>query len=197
VVQRQPARGDGPDPSVFERQYVRWADAVLRYLVHLVGPGPAAEDLFQESWEHALRHWDQLRDMERFGPWVYRIARNLAFNYKRQFNRQGQVWIMSDLAAPGDDPPEALLTGAPDPAPNPGGQALASQRREMLLEAMRRLDLQTQEMLQLRYFEQFTLAEVAMVLDVPLGTVCAKVHRALRTIQQHLSRQGIHGLDQV
>jgi RNA polymerase sigma-70 factor (ECF subfamily) len=52
-------------------------------------------------------------------------------------------------------------------------------------------------MLQLRYFEGFSLAEIAQLLDVPLGTVCTKIHRSLKTIQDSLVAQGIRTMEEI
>jgi RNA polymerase sigma-70 factor (ECF subfamily) len=96
----QYAEGGG---LVFAEFYEQWSAAVYRYLVHLVGNSGAADDLFQETWASALEHHHQLRDPKLFAVWIFRIARNAAFNEMRKSRRKCQVWILSNLAAPEDE----------------------------------------------------------------------------------------------
>jgi RNA polymerase sigma-70 factor (ECF subfamily) len=181
--------------DAFDRLYARWSAVVYRYAVHLVGPGPPADDLFQETWMKAIEHQSQLRDPHRFRPWIMRIARNLAFNQARGSRRRGQVWILSNLgigddASPGSDP----VSQCPDVAPDPREVAIDAERRRILQDLLAGLEPKVQEMLQLRYFESLTLAEVAEILGIPLGTVCTKTYRALRTIRDRMQRRGYPGL---
>ena len=146
----------------------------------------------------AFEHRDQLRDAARFRPWILRIARNLAFNRLRQRHNTLQIWAVSDLAGPGDaEEAEGLLEKEPSAERDPRERAIGSQRREIVAEAMTELDQVTQEMLQLRYFQECTLPEIAEMLGAPLGTVCTKVHRGLKAIRERLKRQGLSGLEDV
>lgn len=186
----------------FEEHYGEWSDPVYRYLIHLVGSPSAAEDLFQETWMKAFERRGQLRNADHFGPWVLRIARNVAFNSLRQRKKKVQVWILSNLASVGGrdpqaDPPEDLIDRQASATPSPRDEAVSAQRREIIQEAIAELDLPTQEMLQLRYFEGLTLAQVASVLEVPLGTVCTKVHRGLKAIRQRLNKKGYSSTEEI
>jgi RNA polymerase sigma-70 factor (ECF subfamily) len=188
--------GDG-DQRDFEDYFEQWSASVYRFLMHLLGSPDRVEDLFQETWLRALERRHQLQNPERFGPWILRIARNLAHNSMRKTNRKAQVWILSDLASPGAPEMEDLTERAPSPGPSPRDLAINAERCRIIQEAIGKLDLQSQELLQLRYFEHLTLAETAEVLDAPLGTVCTKVHRALRTIRDRLKRQGFSTLQEI
>ena len=191
------ASQDAGQPA-FDGHYEQWGESVYRYLVHLVRSPTMAEDLFQETWMKAFEHQGELRDPARFRPWILRIARNLAFNHLRQRHNKLQVWAVSDLAGPSDaDEAEGLLERQPNADPDPRERAIGGQRREIVAEAMTELDQTTQEMLQLRYYEECTLPEIAELLRVPLGTVCTKVHRGLKAIRERLKRQGLRGLEDV
>ena len=182
------------DQEFFELLYEEWSEPVYRYLIHLIGRGGLAEDLFQDTWMKAIENHQQLRDHERFGPWLFRIARNLAFNQLRQHRRKGQVWILSNLTKHEDGEVEDLIGRQPGNLPDPRQSAIDEQRRSILQEVITDLEPQTQEMLQLRYFEHLTLPEVATVLGVPLGTVCTKIHRALKAIRGVMQARGFREL---
>lgn len=175
---------------MFVELYEQWSAAVYRYLAHLAGRA-SADDLFQETWAKALEHRDQLRDPQSFATWIFRIARNVAFNEMRKSRRKGQVWILSNLAHPDDEEGESLFDRLAHPGAGPLDETVTLQRREIMQRAIAELDLSSQEMLQLRYFEGLSLAEIAQLLDVPLGTVCTRIHRGLKTIQERLRTVGI------
>ena len=196
--------GAGSDGSrEFIGHYEQWSGAVYRYLVHLIGSGGEADDLFQDTWARAFKLRHQLRDPKLFSVWIFRIARNLAFNEMRKSRRKGQVWILSNLSSVGgramtqdeneENPLDRFSTGDAGPL----DRTIDGQRREIIQEAVAQLDLASQEMLQLRYFEGFSLAEIAQFLNVPLGTVCTKIHRGLRMVQESLKRKGIRTLEEI
>lgn len=179
------------EPEVFERLYDQWSDRIFGYLVHLVGDVPCAEDLFQETWMKVIEHASELRNPDRFGPWIFRIARNLAFNQMRARRRKMQIWTMSSLAGADGNGAESVLEWRSDPGPGPDAQAVGAQRREILRRVAGELPQDVQQMLHLRYFEQFKVAEIAEVMDVPLGTVCTKIHRGLKSIRAAMTENGM------
>jgi len=190
---------DGPPARpAFESLYAQWSEPVYRYLARLLGARPVVDDLFQDTWMKAIEHRGQLRDAERFGPWIFRIARNLAFNQRRRGRRRTQVYAVSSLSvAEGQEPESLIESDGEHEAPTPRDAAIDGQRRQLIEAIMEELTDDAREMIHLRYYEQLTLAEVAQVMDVPLGTVCTKVHRSLRTIRRRLERQGHRSLETI
>src|SRR5262249_1388415 len=97
-VHREPGNGvagekgaEGPpagDAQAFAELYAKLGGPIYRYLVRLIGRGGEAEDLFQETWAKVLEHREQLRDAKLFTFWIFRIARNLAFNEMRKGRRK-------------------------------------------------------------------------------------------------------------
>lgn len=188
----------GRDPlGEWEKRYDEWSDRVYRYLLHLNGSREVAEDLFQDTWMRALDRRHQLTDHDRFGPWILRIARNLTFNANRKRSKRVQVHIWSQLAAGDEDGDGDLTDREPGAIPGPRDKAIQHQRAEIIQEAVARLDSVSQEMLQLRYFEELTMAEIAELLEVPIGTVCTKVHRGLKHVRKVLERQGYRTLSEI
>ena len=150
----------------------------------------------KDAWAKALENHGQLRNSEQFGAWIFRIARNLAFQEVRKNQRKAKVWVMSNFVA-SEGQIEALLEKFPCSSPGPLERAICHERHQLIQHTLEDLDPATQMMLQLRYYERLTLAEIASALNVPLGTVCTKVHRGLKTIQQRLTRQGVHSLHEI
>lgn len=67
--------------------YTSYQRPVLAYLTRLVHDAAAAEDLCQETFIKALRHWDQHDPAASASAWIYRIAANTAYDYLRRVRR--------------------------------------------------------------------------------------------------------------
>ncbi|NOK60459.1 MAG: RNA polymerase sigma factor [Chloroflexi bacterium AL-W] len=76
-----------PGDVSFEEIYDEYYCMLLAYLVRLVHDREAAEDLCQESFIKALRHWHKRNLQTNTIAWLYRIATNTAYDYLRQQNR--------------------------------------------------------------------------------------------------------------
>jgi RNA polymerase sigma-70 factor (ECF subfamily) len=148
---------------------------LLGYLYCLVGADrPLAEDLVQETLLHVLRQRTWSADRP-FKPWLYTIATNLARDHfksaaMRQRGRRG-------------DEEEALLR-LHDSAPGPEEHALAEEQGGEVRAALARLSEEYRIVVVLRFYQGFSLQEIAETLQIPLGTVKSRlsvgVHR-LRT----------------
>ena len=161
---------------------------LLGYLYHLVagrqgrstrsgasGDRQLAEDLVQETFLHVLRQRVCLADRP-FKPWLYTIATNLARDYfKSAAVRQRGRW----------DDEEDVLLSLSDSAPGPEEHALAAEQGGEVRSALMQLSEEYRVVVVLRFYQGFSLQEIAETLRIPLGTVksrlSAGVHR-LRNI---------------
>jgi RNA polymerase sigma-70 factor, ECF subfamily len=149
---------------------------LLGYLYRLVGGDrQLAEDLVQETLLHMLKQ--QTYQVDRpFKPWLYMIATNLARDYfksaaVRKSRREG-------------DEEEALLH-LEDSAPSPEERVLAAEQGSEVRAALAQLRAEYRVVVALRFYQGFSLQEIAETLRIPLGTVKSRlsvgVHR-LRAI---------------
>ena len=84
--------------TTIEQMYHAYRQPLLRYLERLVHHRETAEDLCQESFIKALRHWDERDASLSARGWLYCIATNTAFDYLRQQRRIRSVLIAADPA---------------------------------------------------------------------------------------------------
>jgi RNA polymerase sigma factor (sigma-70 family) len=84
---------------------------LVRYLLYLTGRRDYAEDLAQETWIRVMQRGSQYNAAQRFDPWLFAIARNLAIDYLRK-NRKG----VATVSLP-NDPDAVLLLPSSDPSP--------------------------------------------------------------------------------
>ena len=149
---------------------------LLGYLYRLVGGDrPLAEDLVQETLLHVLRQRTCPSDRP-FKPWLYTIATNLARDHFKSAAVR-QRWR-------GGDEEEALLH-LDDRAPGPEERALAAEQGSEVQAALAQLGEEYRVVLLLRFYQGFSLQEIAETLHIPLGTVKSRlsvgVHR-LRSV---------------
>ena len=157
-----------PAPSVFRQQLLGAVPRLRRYARSLVFEDAQSDDLVQSTLERALTHWhqfDQRRDMV---VWLLSIAHNAHQDMRRKDSRMQVV-----------DPGQLQTT-----QDSLGGDAGVDVGLRMdLLAALARLSPEQREPLLLVCVEQFSYAEAAEVLHIPVGTVMSRVCRARATLR--------------
>lgn len=139
-----------------------------------------AEDLIQEAFLHVFRGLSSYRFPRPFKPWLYAIALNCYRDrYKRSEFRQSVETI--------DNP---LLGFEPtDPAPSPEEQQEKQTDLEEMFVAMQQLSMPLRETLLLRYSQGLALAEIAEILEIPLGTVKSRISIGLQRLRLNLEER--------
>jgi RNA polymerase sigma-70 factor (ECF subfamily) len=158
-------------PHAFRRQLLDCIPRLRRYARSLVFDAELADDLTQSTLERALSHWhqfDQRRDML---VWLLSIAHNAHLDGRR---RDGRV-----LATDPDELRQHQDRDGGDPGADVG-------LRLDLMSALRRIGPEQREALLLVCVEQLTYAEVAEVMQIPIGTVMSRVCRARAALRQFL-----------
>ncbi len=145
---------------------------LLSYLYRFVGGDrQLAEDLVQETLLHVLRQ-RTFQTHRPFKPWLYAVATNLA----RDHFRSAAV----RKSRQSGDAEEALLQ-LYDSDPGPEEHALAAEQGSEVRAALAQLREEYRVVVLLRFYQGFSLQEIAETLDIPLGTVksrlSAGVHR--------------------
>lgn len=146
--------------------------SLLGYLYRLSGGDRTlAEDLVQETLLHVLRQRTYRCDRP-FKPWLYRIATNLARDHFKSAAVRRSV-------REGDT--EETLLHLYDSEPSPEDHALAAEQGREMRAALARLREEERVVVLLRFYQGFSLQEIAEALHIPLGTVksrlSAGVHR--------------------
>ena len=156
--------------AAFDKLIVRWHEPLWRYLRRLANNDDAARDLAQDTWLRVLRGIGGLREPARLRPWLFGIARRVAMDRLRfEYVRRGAEAVELD-ELPGDEP-----------APELEADAAA------LDAALAALPLAEREILTLFHLRELSLAEIAAMLTLPLGTVKSRLHRARQELRNALS----------
>ncbi len=156
------------DRRAFERLAGRWQKKLLAHAWRLLGDVEGARDAVQDGWIEIVRGLPRLRDERAFPAWAYRIV-------TRRCARQIGAAVRQRRLDSEMDPPEADA-----PAP---GETLDHDR---LRYAIRALPEEQRAAIALFHFEELSVAEVAVALDVPAGTVKTRLMHARRKLRAAL-----------
>jgi RNA polymerase sigma-70 factor (ECF subfamily) len=155
---------------------------LVRYLLYLTGRREYAEDLAQETWVRVLQRGSQYNGRQRFDPWLFAIARNLAIDYLRK-KRKG----VQTASLPNDRDAMLLL---PTSGPSPFEAAARSEDAIRLAGQLQILSPLYREALLLRFQEDLSLPEIAQVLSAPVTTVTSRIYRGLAALRSAFEEGG-------
>ena len=163
----------------------RYQHRLVRYLLYLTGRRDYAEDLAQETWIRVLQRGSQYNGRQRFDPWLFAIARNLAIDYLRKKRKAVQT------ASLPDDRDEILLVSSSGPSPFEA--AARSEDAMRLAGQLQILSPLYREALLLRFQEELSLAEMAQILGAPTTTVTSRIYRGLAALRSAFEEGDSHG----
>jgi len=163
------------DPEAFGALYERYVDKIYNYIYYRTGNQQNAEDLTARTFYRALKHLPGYEDRGApFSAWLYRIAHNLVANWYRDHARR-QMISLDKLN---------LIT------PREKGPARTTEKldvEDVLLEAVRRLAPDRQQLIILKHVEQMTNAEIGEVMGRTEGAIKSLYHRTLVTLRKDLA----------
>ena len=163
------------DRAALEELYLIHFDRIYSYLHMSVGSRHDAEDLTTQTFMKMLESIGRFRwQSAPFSAWLFRIAHNLAMDHFRARRR----W------QPEEEVPEAA--GAEETSAEE--QALAAIGAASLLDLISRLSPEQRQVLTLKFVFRFSNGEAAAILEKTEGAVKSLQHRALSSLQKHVSR---------
>jgi RNA polymerase sigma factor (sigma-70 family) len=159
--------------AAFDELIARWHARLWQYARRLTGSDVTADDAVQDVWLRVLRGIGQLRDGAKLRPWLFGIARRVLMDRLRErYGAPVEATVdVDDLAAP---PPD-----------------FAAADIDVMEQQIERLPVIDREVVVLFYLQQLSLNEIATIAGVPVGTVKSRLHRARRTLRQHLIAEGV------
>lgn len=159
------------DEQSFARLMQLFGSRTLRYLHGLVGE--AAEDVQQEVWLSVYRHIAGLARPSAFRTWLFRTTRHRALDFLRKERRERE--LIADVPLDVIDEQDAARDegGLDATVPDEAFAALSAPQREVLL---------------LRYRDDMSYAEIALIVGCSVGTVRSRLHYARLRLQELLTQ---------
>lgn len=166
------------DTEAFSVLYERYIRRIYNYIYYRTGNPADAEDLTERVFHRALGHIQsyKMRGVP-FSAWLYRIAHNLVANWHRDNKRNKEV-PLEDHTVPVNrfDHPEHELVKV--------------QERERLLNAIRNLPAERQQLIILKFVEHLSNNEVAVIMGRSEGAIKSLYHRTLMALRSDISSLG-------
>jgi RNA polymerase sigma-70 factor (ECF subfamily) len=170
--------------AAFEARVRPHLRALYRVAYRLTGRREDAEDLVQDLLAKLYGRRQELDGVEHLRPWLLRVMYRLFVDQHRQHARS-PLHLISD-PPPGEDGGDALAQFAA-PQGNPEADTEQAARNLVLLRAIERLSEDHQRVLALHDVEGYTLEEIQLMLDCPIGTLKSRLHRARARLRELLA----------
>ena len=162
------------DKEAFGELYERYLQKIYSYVYYRTGNAHDAEDLTAKVFFRALSHIDNYVDKGvPFQAWLYRIAHNLVANWHRDQGRH-KIIALDDFVA------HSLKSEAPD------RMTEEQEEQDQLMEAVRRLPEDRQQLLLLKFVEQMPNAEIGAIMGRTEGAIKSLYHRTLLTLRDEM-----------
>ena len=162
------------DTVAFDSLFYRYRDGIYRLGFAITRDPSAAEEIVVDTFARAYRAIERLEPDDSLRPWLYRVAVNLSYNRRP---RKGVTFSSLDDGT--DD--------IPAEAESPSEAAERAERRRVVLECVDTLGAKHKVVVVLHYLNGLNLAEIAEIVEVPVGTVKSRLHYALRKLRVQLS----------
>jgi RNA polymerase sigma-70 factor (ECF subfamily) len=167
------------DVAVLETLVEQYQYRLVRYLVSLLGRRDGVDDLVQETWLRVLERGASYDGHSRFEPWLFRVARNLALDARR--NRPTFSLHSNEE--------EGLHSPLASGEPSPYTLAARTQDAERLAHSLQTLDPVCREALMLRFQEELSLQEISAIVGAPVSTVASRIYRGLATLRPQFGEE--------
>jgi RNA polymerase sigma-70 factor (ECF subfamily) len=171
----------------FEEEALALADQVYRVARRLVGSREEAEDLVQETYARAFRAWRQYTPGTNLRAWLLRILTNLNVDRGRRLQRtpdttpleEGDYFLANKIVEAGGE--EALEQD----------KVVERLSQDSIVDALSSLSHDFRDVVVLVDLGDFSYADAAQILDIPIGTVMSRLHRGRRRLKQKLAEEAV------
>ena len=162
--------------------------ALFSFLSRLTGCGADAEDILQDLLIKLYPRLNELKSLDEIRPWLMRVAYRQFIDYTRAQQRNP---VSRHNSTELEHIPEDADLRTPE-------SLLASQQHSVAVgKALDELDAERRALVVMHLMEGYTLEEVAVVLDQPLGTIKSRLHRLRAQLKLRFSLEPFSGRDRV
>jgi RNA polymerase sigma-70 factor (ECF subfamily) len=169
-------------PADFEQLVKRYERELYTFLRRFLGNAQHAEDVFQGTFLSVHLRIDQFEPGKRFRPWLYAIASNKAIDFMRR-NKRHQLSSL-DQASKSGESDESMVQRLASQGIGPDEHAVLNETGARVRAAVRELNPSTQHLIQLAFYQGLKYADIAEILNIPIGTVKSRVFTAVRKLNE-------------
>ncbi|HUS88222.1 MAG TPA: RNA polymerase sigma factor [Desulfosporosinus sp.] len=155
----------------------RYQAPLIHFLRRTLGSDEDVFDCAQDAFLAAYRNLSRYSEEHPFRAWLYTIARNKALDLVRKRRREVPLTLDENLV---------------NHQPRPEEVWLAKEQASMLAEVLNELPEHYGQALYLRFHQELSYEEIALILEVPVSRVKTYLHRGKEKLRQHLARRDIY-----
>jgi RNA polymerase sigma-70 factor (ECF subfamily) len=150
----------------------RYRDSIYYMLLKMVNNSSDAEDLTIEAFGKAFRSLDSFTPDFAFSTWLFKIATNNCIDFirKKQISPAPIDQLQDDM--------EHLTVNIQSDLPDPEETLINDQKIAVLRDIVNQLKPRYRNLIELRYYKEYSYEEIAAELKLPIGTVKAQLYRA-------------------
>lgn len=162
----------GGNEKAFSGLLNRYRDTIYFMLLKMVNNTSDAEDLTIEAFGKAFRNLDSFTPDYAFSTWLFKIATNNCIDFirKKQVSPASVNYLQDDI--------ESLTVNIQSDLPDPEEALINDQKIAVLRDIVKQLKPRYRNLIELRYFKEYSYEEIASELKLPIGTVKAQLFRA-------------------
>ncbi len=173
------AMNDG-DQKAYAELMSRYKDSIYYMLLKMVNNRDDAEDLTIEAFGKAFKNIKQYTPDYAFSTWLFKIATNNCIDFIR---KKRKMLMAIDRGIENEDGQEITLEVRSE-GPGPDDFLMKKQRKDTMKEVVDKLKPRYRKLVELRYYQELSYEEIAVELNLPLGTVKAQLFRAREFLYQ-------------
>ncbi len=158
----------------FERLLVKYKEPVFHMVLKMVNNRDDAEDITIEALGKVFNRLEQYNPNWAFSTWLYRVATNLAID----FIRTKRIETLSIHQPLQNEKDKDHSHNIPSESPDPEEVFIKKQRAEKLKVTLERLNSKYRRLIELRYYKELSYEEIAIEMNMPIGTVKTHLYRA-------------------
>jgi RNA polymerase sigma-70 factor (ECF subfamily) len=173
------------DQKAFAELLSRYRDAIYFMLLKMVNNSDDADDLTIEAFGKAFKNIHQYTPNYAFSTWLFKIATNNCIDFIRK--RRGGTLISIDQSR--EDPDEIPIHIHSNDL-DPEESMINQQKIKLMRDVVSKLKPRYRKLVEMRYFEELSYEEIAVELELPIGTVKAQLFRARELLFNILKSTG-------
>ncbi len=167
-------RAKDGDQKAFAELMDYYRDSIYYLLFNMVKAQEDAEDLTLETFGKAFKSLNQYIPNFAFSTWLFKIASNKGVDFlRKRRNKVHHISLSNQSDEEGWQPLNTLKSGGPTPEEN----MITKQKEIFMRKVIDRLNPPYKEIIEMRYLQEYSYLEIAEQLELPVGTVKARLHR--------------------
>jgi RNA polymerase sigma-70 factor (ECF subfamily) len=167
-------RIQGGDMDAFEALFYKYQSAIYRTAMAITHDAGAAEEVLQDCFYKTYLNIIKITGEGSLSPWLHRVAVNLSCNALKK----RRVWL-----EPLENVADYFFA---DPHHSPENVAERTELQGTMRDVINTLSLKHRIVVILHYLQDFSLPEIAYILDLPVGTIKSRLHHARKELRERL-----------